>query len=166
MSTTDQLLGDAQRTVELDGTSHANCVYLNDLTFTLPRDNYTNPQFATTHDELFDADLSAVIEDYTFPERWKNLVVRNHDEHFDPPRVLSIQFIESTQGRMDLTVNMAHCDLYGELPDDVVAANLTLFRFCVEAGCNPGNLTFNIGVAYTLYTDMEFVDEGIVDWGD
>ena len=65
-----------------------------------------------------------------------------------------------------MAVSLSHCDMYGQLPDDVVSANLMLFRFCDESGYTPGDVKLNVGIAYTLYTDMEFVEEGIVDWGD
>lgn len=164
MRTTDQLLDVYQREVEYDGTSHAECVFLNDFSFTFPRDIYEDPQFATTYNELFDADFQHIIEDLNSPELWKNLAIVNTDGA--APRVLSIQFVEVPTGKMDLIVNLSSCDMYGELPNDIVSANLLLFRFCDETGYDPGDLHFKVGVSYTLYVDMEYVEEGIVDWGD
>ena len=165
MSTTDQLLDIYQREVEYEGTSHAKCVFLNDFSFTIPRFEYENPRFSTTYRELFDADLYYVVEDFNSPECWKNLTVINTGDGA-APRVLSVQFIETPAGTVNITANLSSCDMYGELPDDVVSANLLLLRFCDETGANPGELQFNVGVSYTLYTDMEYVEEGIIDWGD
>jgi hypothetical protein len=46
MNTTDRILDTVQRKVELDGRSHADCVYLNDLSFTIERDEYEVPSEA------------------------------------------------------------------------------------------------------------------------
>ena len=40
---TDQILETFQREVEYDGTSHAECVFLNDLTLTIPRESLRSP---------------------------------------------------------------------------------------------------------------------------
>jgi hypothetical protein len=166
MKSTDQILDFFQREVEYEGTSHANCVYLNDLKIELPRNTYEVPHFSTTNEELFDADFSCILEALNFPDRWMDLVVQNEVDCPNPPRVTSIQFLESQTRVMDMIVNLTNCDMYGELPDDAVSANLTLFRFCDESGYEPGDITLRIGVGYTLYTDMEYVEEGTIDWGD
>ena len=166
MSTTDQILDRVQREVEYDGTSHAECVFLNDLTLNIPRATYEVPHLSSTNEELFDADFSGVLEALNFPNRWMDLVVQNYVDIQTPPRVTSLQFIEKDHRVVDMTVTMTRCDMYGELPDDVVSANLSLFRFCDESGFTPGDVNFRIGIAYTLYSDMEYVEEGIIDWGD
>lgn len=163
---TDRILEIFQREVEYDGTSHAECVFLNDLTLTIPRDSYEVPRLSSTHEELFEADFTGVFEALNSPKRWKELVVHNTTSVLNPPRVLFIQLRESSHRVIDMAVSLSHCDMYGQLPDDVVSANLMLFRFCDESGYTPGDVTLNVGIAYTLYTDMEFVEEGIVDWGD
>jgi len=46
MNTTDRILDIVQREVELDGRSHADCVYLNDISFTIERSAYATPSDA------------------------------------------------------------------------------------------------------------------------
>lgn len=43
MNLTDRILDEVQREVELNGRSHADCVYLNDISFTIERRDYRVP---------------------------------------------------------------------------------------------------------------------------
>lgn len=48
MNRTDIILDDVQREVELAGRSHADCVYLNDISFTIKRNDFRVPATADT----------------------------------------------------------------------------------------------------------------------
>ena len=203
MNRTDIILDDVQREVELAGRSHADCVYLNDISFTIERNSYAVPTNADSPGAALDVgwffaaaergmiiphpapdqsfwlrkfgrdaypygynwNLPYLLENIHYPDSWRRCVLYNPMIADEPPCVLCYQF-HPNGDYLDITATMRSSDVYGILPQDVTMTDLILKRIAEPAGLRPGALTFNIGNAHAYYSDMEYVEEFTLDWGD
>ena len=76
-----------------------------------------------------------------------------------------IQFLENDIN-LDMVVTLYHADVYNNLEKSMICCAKTLQTLCLMTNDNPGTITFKIGCAFARYSDMVYVEENVIDYGD
>ena len=145
-----------QREVELKGRCHEECVYLTNQSFQVSSINVSKLSKENLELEQLNR-LKEVINNLRSENRWMSAVL-----HGDR---MTIQFQES-ETRINATVSLPEADVYNSLESLVHTVSETLNDLCLVNNENPGTITVNIGYVYARYTDMIYIEENIIDFGD
>jgi hypothetical protein len=203
MNSTDRVLDYVQRKVELDGRSHLDCVYLNDLQFTVERNQYAVPTAADVMAAAVDVDwfftaakkrmvvshpspdisfwvrtwgrdalpygytwdVQQLLENLQSDTAWRQGMLYNPVIPSAPSCVTCYQFTPEGNN-LHCSVSVRSSDVYKVLPQEVAMTDLILKRIAAQIGMAPGRLTFNLGNAHCFYSDMEYVEEYLLHWGN
>ena len=155
MKPLDRILDRIQRQVELEGKSHAECVYLTNLSFQVQSKHVPVQQEEMDHDRL--NKLKDVINNLRSENMWMSAELSCGGMH--------LHFIEQ-ESCINLTVCVTSADVYNSLEKFAEKAARTLKDFCLIINDTPGTITFNLGYAYSMYSDMIYVEENTIDYGD
>ena len=155
MKPLDRILDRVQRQVELEGKSHAECVYLTNFSFEVQSKHVPAPQEEMDHDRL--NKLKDVINNLRSENRWMSAELSCGGMH--------LHFLER-ETCIDLIVSVPQADVYNSLERSVVLAAKTLRDLCLITNDNPGEMTFNLGYAFSMYQDMVYIEENTLDYGD
>ena len=155
MKPLDRILDRIQRQVELEGKSHAECVYLTNLSFQVQSKHVPVQQEEMDCDRL--NKLKDVINNLRSENMWMSAELSCGGMH--------LHFLEQ-DSCIDMTVCISHADVYNTLEKSAEKAAKTLRDFCLITNDTPGEITFNLGYAYAMYPDMIYVEENTIDYGD
>ena len=155
MKPLDRTLDRVQRQVELEGKSHAECVYLTNLSFKVQSKHVPAPQEEMDHDRL--NKLKDVINDLRSENMWMSAEITCGGMH--------LHFLEQDTC-IDMIVSIPQADVYNSLERNVVSAAKTLRDLCLITNDTAGEMTINMGYAFAMYPDMVYVEENTLDYGD
>ena len=155
MKPLDRTLDRVQREVELDGRSHSECVYLRNLSLTVQSKHVQTTQEEMDHDRL--NKLKDVINSLRSENMWMSAELSCGGMH--------LHFLENDTC-IDMIASVPHADVYNSLEQLIVKATKTLKDLCLITNDTAGEITFNLGYAFAKYSDMIYVEENILDYGD
>lgn len=155
MKPLDRVLDRVQRQVELEGNSHAECVFLTNLSFKIPSKHVPVKQEEMDHDRL--NKLKDVINNLRSENMWMSAEISCGGMH--------LHFLE-LDNCIDLIVSVTQADVYNNLEKLAQKAAKSLKDLCLITNDTPGEMTFNLGYAYAMYSDMIYVEENTIDYGD
>ena len=155
MKPLDRVLDRVQRQVELEGRSHAECVFLTGQSFKIRSKHVQIAQEEIDCDRL--NKLKDVINNLRSENMWMSAEVSCSGMH--------LHFLEN-HTRIDMIVSIPQADVYNTLENHVIKAVKTLKDLCLMTNDNAGEITFNIGYVYAMYNDMVYIEENTIDYGD
>ena len=167
MNPLDRVLSEIQKKVELEGRSHSDCVFFQDLqvrvTHREASSSFPDGNDLPTIDQV--KGFKGVISNVRDDENWRSAVLSYSGDSFFPSHCLSHQFIEAGL-KTNLSVCFSEADVYNDLEKIVASSSKVLNEFCHIVGDRPGDITINIGCAYARYSDMLYVEEFTFEFGD
>ena len=156
MKPLDRALDRVQREVELDGRSHAECVFLQNLEIQIPSKHVPVGNEEQLEIEQLN-ELKEVVNRLRSDNMWMEATL-NCGTHV-------IQFLENDV-YLDMMVTLYQTDVYRTLERDMVSCAQILRDLCLMTNDNAGEITFKIGCAFAKYSDMVYVEENTIDMGD
>ena len=110
--------------------------------------------------------FNALKENLLDEESARRALLFNHQHFTSPPCVICYQFQVIEYGSLDCTVTLRSSDVVNVLAQDVLMSRLILDYVCSLIGLEPGKMTFNLANAHVYYSDMEYADEHLIEYGD
>lgn len=156
MNPFDRTLDLLQRKVEMEGRSHAECVFLINQSFQVSSNCIPHSPDSTLEIEQLNR-LKEAVNNLRSENMWMSAFLEEGD--------MLIHFQEKDTC-IDLTVTLLQADVYNTLERSVSLAAKNLRDLCLMTNDNPGSITVNIGYAFANYTDMIYVEENTIDMGD
>ena len=157
MKPLDRVLDRVQRQVELEGRSHAECVYLSNQSFQVPSNQIPPPP----REESLEIDQLNKLKDVVYNLRsdnmWTGAILFCGGIWF--------QFME-TDTTIDVTVTFPQADVYNNLEKLLVTTSSTLRDLCLITNDVPGLITVNVGYMFARYQDMVYVEENTIEYGE
>ena len=156
MNPFDRTLDLLQRKVELEGRSHADCVYLINQSFQVSSNYIPHSPDSKLEIEQLNR-LKDAVYNLRSDNMWMSSVVTEGE---------MLLHFQERDTCIDLTVTLSQADVYNTLERSVSLAAKNLRDLCLMTNDNPGSITVNIGYAFANYTDMIYVEENTIDMGD
>jgi hypothetical protein len=156
MNPFDRTLDLLQRKVELEGRSHAECVYLINESFRVTSNCIPHSPDSALEIEQLNR-LKEVVNNLRSENMWMSAYLDIGD--------MLVHFQEKDTC-IDMTVTLRQADVYNTLERSVGLAAKTLRDLCLMTNDNSGSITVNIGYAFANYVDMIYVEENTIDMGD
>ena len=156
MNPFDRTLDLLQRKVELEGRSHAECVFLTNQSIQVPSNCIPHSTEESLEIDQLNR-LKDAVNCLRSENMWTSATLTEGD--------MLVQFVEEDTS-INLTVTLPQADVYKSLERSVVLACKHLRDLCLMTNDNPGLITVNIGYAFADYVDMIYVEENTIDMGD
>lgn len=155
MKPLDKILDRVQRQVELEGRSHLECVYLTNYSFKV-QSKHISTEFEEMDCTRLNK-LKEVINNLRSENMWMSAELSCGGIHF--------HFIEQDTC-IDMIANIPQADVYNSLEQKVISAAKTLKDLCLITNDNHGEITFNVNCIFSMYSDMVYIEENVIDYGD